>query len=116
MATLTTVEFLLTDDLLMEMSEDFPEKIGKIEAALYEYLYYFEMGPHLIYENELHKAKWDTHEDSLEARKCIVKLGILLQHLRCFTTTWETKDTQGSEYAYSVSQPEAPTSCCDITA
>jgi hypothetical protein len=94
--------------LLKEMSEDFPEKLGKIETALYEYLYAFEMGPHLIYDNELHKVKWDNSSDIDDAKRCIVKLGILLQHLRCIATTWHTEGTEESEYAYSVSQPEDP--------
>ena len=90
------------------MSEDFADKINRIEKALYEYLYYFEMGPEHVYNNELHKAKWDTSKDDQDAKKYIVKLGILLQHLRCIAVTWHTEGTQEFDYSYSVSQPEAP--------
>jgi hypothetical protein len=96
------------DELLKQMSEDFSIKIERIETALFEYLYFFEMGPHLIYDNELHKVKWDTESDSVDAKRCIVRLGVLLQHLRCIATVWHTEDSQASEYAYSVSQPEDP--------
>jgi predicted transcriptional regulator len=96
------------DDLLEQMSEDFSDKINKIETALYEYLYYFEMGPEFVYNNELHKVGWDTSKDDADAKMYIVKLGILLQHLRCIAITWHTEGTQESDYSYSVSQPEAP--------
>ena len=79
------------DDLLKQMSEDFSDKINKIETALYEYLYYFEMGPEFVYNNELHKVGWDTSKDDADAKMYIVKLGILLQHLRCIAITWHTE-------------------------
>ena len=95
-------------DLVIEMSEDFPSKIDKIKSTLYEYLYVFETGPHLIYDNELNKVKWDNSKDDVEAKKCIVRLGKLLSHLRCIATIWHTEGTQGSDYGYAVSQPEDP--------
>ena len=44
----------------MEMSEDFSDKINRIRSTLFEYLYLFETGPHLIYDNELNKIEWDN--------------------------------------------------------
>lgn len=96
------------NDLIMEMSEDFSDKINKIRSTLFEYLYLFEMGPHLIYDHELNKIRWDDSKDDYEAKRCIVKLGRLLGHLRCIATTWHTEGTQGSDYGYAVSQPEDP--------
>jgi predicted transcriptional regulator len=96
------------EDLVTEMSEDFSSKINKIKSILFEYLYLFETGPHLIYDSELHKVKWDSSEDDVEAKKCIARLGKLLGRLRCIATTWHTEGTQGSDYGYSVSQPEDP--------
>ena len=96
------------DELLIGMSEDFESKITNIRSVLYEYLYLFEMGPELVYSNELHKVKWNTSADSIDAKKCIVKLGILIQHLRCIVSTWHTEGTQDSDYGYTVSQPEDP--------
>ena len=32
----------------------------------------------------------------------------LLSYLRCVAKVWETKDSQGSDYAYSISQREVP--------
>ena len=39
------------NDLIMEMSNDFSDRINKIKLSLFEYLFLFETGPHLIYEN-----------------------------------------------------------------
>ena len=94
-------------DLIIEMSEDFSDKINKISSTLFEYLYLFEMGPHLIYDHELNKIEWDHSRDDYEAKRCIVKLGRLLGHLRCIATAWHTRYL-GSDYGYSVSQPEDP--------
>lgn len=44
----------------------------------------------------------------LKQKKCIIKLSILLQHLRCIAITWHTEGTQESDNGYSVSQPEDP--------
>ena len=96
------------NDLIMEMSEDFSEKINKIRSTLFDYLYLFETGPHMIYDNELNKIKWDNSRDDYDAKRCIAKLGTLLGHLRCIATTWHTEGTQGSDYGYAVSQPEDP--------
>lgn len=96
------------NDLFLGMSEDFETKISKIKSALCDYLYLFETGPHLIYDNELLKVKWDTSQDDYSAKKSIVELGVLLQHLRCIATTWHTEGTQDSDYGYTVSQPEDP--------
>ena len=96
------------EDLVMEMSEDFSTKIGKIKSTLYEYLYVFETGPHLIYDNELNKVRWDNSKDDFEAKKYIVRLGKLLSHLRCIAKIWNTEGTQGSDYGFAVSQPEDP--------
>ena len=59
-------------DLLLGMSEDFPSKINNIKSTLYEYLYLFETGPHLIYDSELNKVKWNNSKDDVEAKKCMV--------------------------------------------
>jgi hypothetical protein len=96
------------EELVTEMSEDFSSKIKNITSILNEYLYLFESGPHLIYDNELNKIKWNNSKDDIEARKCIARLGKLLGHLRCIAKTWHTEGTQGSEYGYAVSQPEDP--------
>jgi DNA-binding transcriptional ArsR family regulator len=96
------------EELVVEMSHDFPSRIKSITPILNEYLYIFETGPHLIYDNELNKVKWNTSKDDIEAKKCIARLGKLLGHLRCIAKTWNTEGTQGSEYGYAVSQPEDP--------
>ena len=38
----------------------------------------------------------------------MIRLARLLAHLRAIVPTWETKNTQGSEYAYSLANIEDP--------
>jgi hypothetical protein len=101
-----------TEDLLLEQSnEDFNCKIKTIKDSLFDYLKWFEIGPDMIIvdkSRELPKMKWDYKRDEELAKRYVSRLAILLSHLRCVAQTWETKDTQGSDYAYSVSQPEDP--------
>jgi hypothetical protein len=96
------------EDLLTGMTEDFNSKISNIRTALYEYLFTFELGPHLVYDTELNKVKWNISKDNPDAKRYIVRLSMLLQHLRCIVSTWNTEGSQGSGYNYTVSQPEDP--------
>ena len=51
---------------------------------------------------------WDHDRDDKRTEKIIVKLGKLLAHLRAVVTTWETDDTQGLNYAYTLATREDP--------
>jgi len=98
------------------MKEDFNKKKANIEAAVYEYLVWFEICPDLIHHEEsgLRKMKMDIEEDNEEAQKWIIKLATLLKHLRSIAKTWETEGSQGSNYNYSVTQPESPERAIEI--
>ena len=43
-----------------------------------------------------------------EAKRLIIKLAILLANLRGVVPTWETKDTEGTDYAYTMATMEEP--------
>jgi predicted transcriptional regulator len=98
------------DDLVRLANKDFDTNFGEIKSALFDYLKWFEIGPDLIEDKSsgLPKMKWDKSKDDLETMKFIVRLAMLLSHLRCVAKTWETENTQGSQYAYSISLAEDP--------
>jgi hypothetical protein len=54
------------------------------------------------------RMKWDKSNDSRDALKYIVGMADLLSYLRCVAQVWETYDSQGSDYAYSISPREVP--------
>jgi hypothetical protein len=66
--------------------DDFNMHYQTIEAALFDYLKWFEIGPTLLLRTpdspHLVKMRWDGSRDELDAMQCIVNLAILLGHLR----------------------------------
>src|SRR5215204_6355562 len=93
------------DELLDYATTDqqFDSKLLQVKNALFDYLKWFEIGP-----NVLPKIKWDWSSDSRDALKYIVMMADLLSYLRCVAQVWETHESQGSDYAYSISQREKP--------
>lgn len=91
-------------------SDNFVEKEQEIRTALLEYLAYFEMNPEATKEGEngLPKIPMDIEKDQELADRIIIRLSKLLARLRAIVPTWETKDTQGSEYAYTIAKVEDP--------
>jgi hypothetical protein len=89
-------------------SDDFAAKINDIHTALFDYLKWFEAGPNLVNENGLPKMQWNNEKDDEDALRYIIRLARLLGHLRGVVPTWETKDTQGLDYAYTVATIEEP--------
>jgi hypothetical protein len=106
------------EELVAKMNENFDTKFDEIQSALFDYLMWFEIGPGLIEDESsgLPKMKWDESKDDLEARKIIARVAKLLSHLRCVAKTSDTENTQGSQYAYSVSLPEDPSRAVTILA
>ena len=97
-----------TSDQLLEYAatgEDFNNKKLKVQTALFDYLKWFEIGPNLEPDK---KMKWDHTQDDRAALKIIVGMADLLSFLRCIAQVWETKYSEGSDYAYSISQREVP--------
>jgi predicted transcriptional regulator len=66
--------------------DDFNMHYQTIEATLFDYLKWFEIGPTLLLRTpdspHLVKMRWDGTKDELDAMQCIVNLAILLGHLR----------------------------------
>ena len=79
----------------------------KIQAALYDYLKWFEACP-LMTEDKasVPKIEWDTSKNERNAVKYIARLAKLLGRLRGVVETWETSGTQGSDYAYNLGKIE----------
>jgi hypothetical protein len=106
------------DELLKAMDkDDFIPKINKIKRSLLEYLEWFDRCPvsdsddvtkRIIRENNLIKIKWDSEKDDQYAKRIIVRIGLLLAHLRGVVPTWETHGTQGLDYAYATARIEEP--------
>jgi DNA-binding transcriptional ArsR family regulator len=98
------------DDYHNSRGADFAKKVQAIRRALSKYLEYFEANPDIIKEegNPLSKIQMDTDNDVKLADGIIIRVGILLAHLRAIVPTWETKDTQGSDYAYAFANIEDP--------
>ncbi|MGH9986463.1 MAG: hypothetical protein ACRD8W_21180, partial [Nitrososphaeraceae archaeon] len=100
------------DDIVNNLDGNFNERIENIKSALYDYLYLFEMGPALVYDNELNKMPWNDMRNDLEAKQFIAQLAQLLQYLRCIVIIWDKQNNNSEsptpEYGYSVSMPEDP--------
>jgi hypothetical protein len=98
------------DHYYSQKDEDFSNKVQAIGQALSEYLDYFETNPSIAFEpeNELSKIPLDNTKDEEFAHRYIIKLGKLLAPLRAVVPTWETRDTQGSDYAYTFGIVEDP--------
>jgi hypothetical protein len=109
------------EDLMREAKEtkDFSLKERAIKEALFDYLKWFEIAPHAISEKPdpesdnddttLTKAKieWDKARDEDRANRYIVKVAMLLTHLRCAVHTWQSY-ADGEEMNYESSVCEDP--------
>jgi hypothetical protein len=93
------------DELLeyTTVGEEFNEKAARIKDSLFDYLKWFEIGPNLQ-----SKMKWDQAKDDKGALKYIARMADVLSYLRCVAKVWESHDSQGSDYAYTISQREVP--------
>ncbi len=89
-------------------NENFGEKKQAIQKALIEYLEYFETNPQIIWDNNHPKISSNRDKDEELAHRYIIRLAKLLAPLRAIVPTWETKNTQGSEYAYRLANIEDP--------
>jgi predicted transcriptional regulator len=90
-------------------NDDFIIKTEQIEEALIDYLNWFEQCPNGETINNLVKIPWNKEEkDDQNAIGTIIKLGKLLAHLRGVVPTWETRESQGLEYAYTFANIEEP--------
>lgn len=117
------------DDYFAKRNDNFKLKRDAIKKALNEYLEYFDLNPAGIIEqeDEVTKSIWnsggngksDQHNPLEEnrfppkfqmcdefndenAERIIIRLAVMLSHLRAIVPTWETYGSQGSEYAYAI--------------
>lgn len=99
-----------TEDYYYDIRNDnFGEKIHAIQKALIEYLEYFNTNPQIILDNNNYpKIPLNRAKDVELAHRYIIRLAKLLARLRAIVPTWETKDTQGSGYAYGLANIEDP--------
>jgi hypothetical protein len=90
---------------------DFGTKVSSIHDALFDYLKWFELCPFAVLEqsSSLPKIAWNSeNKDDDLSITYIIRLGILLSHLRGSVPTWDTSHSQGSEYAYGIATIEEP--------
>jgi len=100
------------DDYLTQIqNDDFRIKVKEVQEALFDYLKWFEIGPEMTINkgsSSLPKMQWNFEKDDKQTLKYIIRLARLLAHLRGVVPTWETKGTQGSDYAYTIATIEEP--------
>ena len=84
--------------------EDFAVKRQAIRESLFDYLKWFEIAPHSV-PPELEsnktvakvKIEWDKNRNEHKAHEYIVKVAMLLTHLRCAVQTWQSYRSGASE-------------------
>lgn len=91
-------------------NDDFKNHFNKIKQSLNDYLEWFENGPDMKQDNKskIKKIEWNFQKYEEKALLYIIKLARLLARLRGVVPTWETKDTQGSDYGYALPIIEEP--------
>ena len=92
-------------------STDFGTKVSAIHDALFDYLKWVELCPFADIEQSsgIPKVAWNCEDkDDEKSMTYIIRLGILLSHLRGSVPTWDTSHSQGSEYAYGIATIEEP--------
>ena len=98
-------------DYYDELDKDFADKIDKVSVALFDYLEWFESCPDMSLDkqSDLQKMTWYPEKDDPQAKRYIIRLAMLLAHLRGVVPTWETREGgQGTEYAYTIATIEEP--------
>jgi hypothetical protein len=111
------------DELVLEATKgkDHSVKERAIKDALFDYLKWFEIAPHSTMKTESEresenktdqdllrvKIQWDRERDDHQAHVLIVKVAMLLTHLRCAVITWESYRS-GEEINYEASICEDP--------
>jgi hypothetical protein len=96
--------------------EEFGIKFEKIHEKVTDYLEWFNKypGSHPSepntgnYETPLVKVEWNKEKDDKKAFGIVIKLAKILAHLRGTLITWETRETQGTDYDYSLPIIEEP--------
>jgi hypothetical protein len=83
---------------------DFNQKIEKIKSKMNDYLQFFDFRP-FDYDTVVNKNNDFIDKNVL---LLIIRLAILLRHLRANVPVYESKDSHGSDYAYTSVSFEEP--------
>ena len=91
-------------------NDDFNIRIAEIKGALFDYLKWFEIIPEMAIDNEtgLLKVAWNSEKNEELAQRYISRLARLLANLRGVAPTWNSYESQGSNYAYTLPTIEEP--------
>jgi hypothetical protein len=91
-------------------NDNFNTRVGEAKEALFDYLKWFEIIPDTAIDNKtsLLKVPWNSEKNDKLAQRYIVRLARLLAHLRGVAPTWNSNDSQGSNYAYTLPTIEEP--------
>ena len=87
-----------------EIKGDYIQKIEKIKSKMNDYLQWFDSKP-FDYDTTIDNNKNNIDEKVL---LLIIRLAILLKHLRGNVPVYETKESQGSDYGYTSASLEDP--------
>jgi hypothetical protein len=98
-------EFYLKQIQNEDIDGNYIQKIERIKLKLNDYLEWFDLKPNHHNNHEEQEIKDNNEENVL---RCIIRLANLLAHLRGYVPVWETKDSQGSDYAYTFPTIEEP--------
>lgn len=116
------------DEYFERRQDDFHVKRQGVKSALFEYLYYFEINPDIVIEEEqdtesiiwngkdneagetnedgmLPKIQMHSENDDPDAYRMIIRLAMMLAHLRASVNVWDA-GTQGSDYNYTFAHIE----------
>ena len=91
-----------------QTNDDFGKKIDEVRGSLFDYMKWFEACQQMSIECGLPKMSWNCEKDEELANRLIIRLASLLASLRAVVPTWESRDSQGSDYAYSIPTIEDP--------
>jgi hypothetical protein len=92
-------------------SDNFKTNFLSIKNLLIDYIQCHENCPIIEVSENIEdrlELKWDSNKDDEQTLRYIIRLGILLAYLRGVVPTWETQNTQGSDYVYTFSTKEEP--------
>lgn len=93
-------------------SDNFQRNLTEIKKLFIDYIEWYQDCP-IMDKSEsarynLIKVEWDSTRDDKQSLLFIIRLAKLLAYLRGVVPTWETRDTQGSDYAYTFATKEEP--------
>jgi hypothetical protein len=97
-------EFYLKQIQNEDIDGDYRQKIERIRSKLNAYLEWFD----LITDHDNNVDEKEIKHNDKNTLLCIIRLANLLAHLRGDVPVWETKDSQGSDYAYTFPTIEEP--------